>query len=125
MDRFPGGVLWTGAQAKGDSFCGLINFSNQHWFMNVIILSADQWLNACTVVSIEGILGFLVRLDCYLDRSLFLLNQQLLDFLMVFLLSGANYWAAVVNLSKLSLKRTSSCTVSEAWLLVSVRVAFF
>lgn len=46
-NRFPWDVLWTG---EVGTFNGLINFCHQCWSMNAIILSADQWFDACTVV---------------------------------------------------------------------------
>ena len=90
-----------------------------------MVLSVNQWFNACTVVRSENFkVSSRIGLLFGLNQSFpFLLNQQLLDFQSHFSLSEANYWASLANFSKLSFGEISLW--AEVWLLLlPFRVTF-
>ena len=102
------------------TFCGLINVSHQYWFLKAIILSVNQWFNACTVVRSGNFrassrTGSLFRPN---KNFLFLSNQQLLNFQSCFSFSEANCWASLAHFYKLSFGEISLCTMTEFWLLL-------
>ena len=81
-------------QVRHMLFADLLVFSHQYWCMSAIILLADQWLNACTVVrngSLWEDWGVIWPRQCFL----FLSNEQLLKFQPCFSFSGDDCWASL------------------------------
>ena len=80
--RFPLVVLWTGGKGtsgtSNSAFRGLISIFLPILIINTIILSADHWFNACTVIVRSE--NFRTGLFASSQSFFFLSNQQLLDF---------------------------------------------
>ena len=120
-------VFWTGGTSEVDTFCDLVNVSPQYWFMNAVILSVDQWFNACTVFRsgnfrVVGRTGLLFGPN---QSFLFLSKQQLFNFQSCFSFPEANCWASLASFSKLSFGEIALWTVTEVWLLlVPLRATF-
>ena len=113
-------VLWVGGTREAGNFAGLLMFPHQYWFRTAVILSVDQWFNACTVVRI-GDLRVSSRTGLLFDPNqsfLFLSNQQLLNFLFCFSFSEANCQATLSSFSKFSFGEISVWTMTEVWLLL-------
>lgn len=61
-------------QAKEALFLALLVFPHQYWFTKVIILSEDQWFNACAIVM------WISEWIIICSKSVLKMNQQFLDF---------------------------------------------
>lgn len=125
--RLPTIVLWTGgtSKVKETLFAAFLIFSHQYPIMNTLVLSVDQWFNACAVGSsgncrISGQTGLLFGPNQSLLSSW---KRQLLDFQYRFSFSGPNCWASLQSI--FLIWKDILWNMTGVWLSGSSRAVFF
>lgn len=121
-DSFSWIVFQAGGASNTDTFCNVINILLIiFWCIRVIILSVDQWFNACTIVSngnsrVSGRTGLL-----------FGPSQGFFFFFYYWTNNSfsANCYASSVNFFLIIIWGSSLRTMTKVWLLVPLKAAFF